>query len=204
MASGPWRPSPILCGAVACGALVLLLWPLLALPSQVRGTGVTCCSADAVFRPCMGPSVSTSLVPVSRASSQELPMHLPPLTEMRRACTGHVPLSHGKACWTTDLHKSLGEPRWEGGSLNRAACEAGSPLPPQGHGTPGRTPPEGSAMPCFPSAHPPSSASFPCSRYASLQLPAQLNFFPKIRLGPQKYLEVCPDPKPMKSVPESS
>ena len=38
----------------------------------------------------------------------------------------------GRTVGTTDLHKTLGEPRWEGGSLNRAACEAGSPLPPQG------------------------------------------------------------------------
>lgn len=34
-----------------------------------------------------------------------------------------------------------------------------------------------------------------------------MHFFPMIRLGPQKYLEVCPDPEPMKvfqSLPENA
>lgn len=75
MVSGLWRASPILCGAMACGALLLLLllWPLLALPSQARGTTVTCCSADTIFRLCMGPNVSASLVPVGGQAPRSFP-----------------------------------------------------------------------------------------------------------------------------------
>ena len=91
-------------GPRPCGALLLLLWPSLALPSQVRDTAVTCCSAD-TFQMLCGPPCVHFFCTCSGASSQDLPMHLPPVTEMRKTCTVHIPLSHGKDCWNYRLTK---------------------------------------------------------------------------------------------------
>lgn len=60
-------------GPRPCGALLLLLRPSLALPSQVRDTAVTCCSTDTIFRRCVGPCVSTSFVPVEGPAPRIFP-----------------------------------------------------------------------------------------------------------------------------------
>ena len=175
------------------------------------GTPLSPAALLTLFRCCVGPRVSTSFVPVVGPAPRIFLCISLQWQRWEKPARSTFPSHMGRTAGTTDLQKTLGESRWEGGSLNRAAYEAGPPLPPQGpwgskQDSPGALRASATSacqQSCsvFPSAHLPSSASFPCTRYVSM------HFFPMIRLGPQKYLEVCPDPEPMKvfqSLPENA
>ena len=116
------------------------------------------------FQTLYGPQCVRFFSTCSRASSRELPMHLPPLTDEKSLHGPRSPLTWEGLLELQTYIRLLASQGGKGVHWTEQPVKQALPCLPRAHGTPGRAPPEGSAHALFPSAHLPSSASFPCGR----------------------------------------